>query len=78
MDALQLANKVMEITKCPHTHRKHYAKVHLSNDNLFRICAQAAIESMVEIKTPGHVLIQLACYIQWACAKLATCQIIIK
>lgn len=83
----------MAITKCPHTHRKHYAKVSFKDSAvklfydklqfkliyiIFRICVQAVIVNMEEIKMRGIAHIMIDFCIQWGCAKLAISLIIIR
>ncbi len=68
----------MAITNCPHTNRKHYAKVLLLLLNLFRICALVATESMEEASMLGTVFTRKDFSIQWGCAKPAISQTIIR
>lgn len=69
----------MLITKCPHTHRKHYAKVQISKFyNFNRICVLVVIESMEGIRMLGIVCTKIDYSIPWACVRHAIYQIIIR
>jgi hypothetical protein len=69
----------MEITKCPHKNRKHYAKVRsFVKSKLFRICVQAAIVFTAVAKKLLSVLILTACFTLRACARHAISQTITR
>lgn len=43
---------------------------------MLKTCALVVIESTEETSTPGTVAIQIDCYTQWVCVRLATSQTI--
>lgn len=69
----------MLITKCPHVHRKHYAKVITFIFDLFnRTCAPVVTGSTGVTRMPGTANTQTVYYIRWVCARPAICPIITR
>ena len=68
----------MLITKCSHVNRKHYAKVSDIWLTHFRICAQAATESMEEVRMLLSVLTQIVSCTRWECVRHAILLIITR
>jgi len=63
--------QVKEITACPHTNRRHYAKVRFFYHS-FRTCVLLVIANMAEIRTPTTAFTRTDSYTRKANVNLAT------